>query len=187
MKSWPKVKLGKVIICSNFVLSPLFGPKIQFLSLFSLPYIYLPLFTYIWLYLGLMTLIWSYLSFIALILPYVPYSPYICMLLLRLHLQNFRAIGPLFMDILHIKDLGDTSIVNKCSLGANLVIDNFFYVASGSPLYKIWKQSDYYLGDIAFWRFGGYKCRLAAHTVVLVLRGHHISIATYLRGVSTLI
>ena len=40
--------------------------------------------------------------------------------------QNFRAIGPLFMDILHFKDLGDTSVVSECSLGANLVIDNFF-------------------------------------------------------------
>ena len=63
--------------------------------------------------------------------------------------QNFRAIGPLFTEILHLKDLGDTSVVSECSLGVNLVIDNFFYVASGtSPLYKIWKQSDYYL-----WRY----------------------------------
>ena len=40
---------------------PLFGPKIPFLSIFSLTYLYLPLFTYIWLYLGLITLIWAYL------------------------------------------------------------------------------------------------------------------------------
>ena len=53
-------------------------------------------------------------------------------------MQNFRAIGPLFMEILHFEDLGDTSVVSECSLGDNLVIDNFFYVASGtSPLYKI--------------------------------------------------
>ena len=60
--------------------------------------------------------------------------------------QNFRAIGSLFMEILHVKDLGDTSVISECSLGVNLVIDNFLYVASGtSPLYKIWKQSDHYL------------------------------------------
>ena len=54
--------------------------------------------------------------------------------------QNFRAIWPLFMDILHFKDLGDTSVVSECSLGVNLVIDNFVHVASDtSPLYKIWK------------------------------------------------
>ena len=144
MKSWPKLKLGKVIICSYL---PLFGPKIQFLSIFSLIYLYLPLFTYIWLYLGLITLIWAYLQLIALILPYVPYSPYryIGIFLLRLHLcANIRAIGPLFMDILHFKDLRDTSVISECSLGDNLVIDNFFYVASdSSPLYKIWKQSDH--------------------------------------------
>ena len=53
-------------------------------------------------------------------------------------MQNFRAIGPLFMEILHFEDLGDTSVISECSLGANLVIDNFFYVASdSSPLYKI--------------------------------------------------
>ena len=53
-------------------------------------------------------------------------------------MQNFRAIGPLFMEILHFEDLGDTSVVSECSLGVNLVIDIFFYVASdSSPLYKI--------------------------------------------------
>ena len=40
-------------------------------------------------------------------------------------MQNFRAIGPLFMDKLHFKDLGDTSVISECSLGVNLVIDNF--------------------------------------------------------------
>ena len=34
------------------------------------------------------------------------------------------------MEILHFEDLGDTSVVSECSLGVNLVIDNFFYVAS---------------------------------------------------------
>ena len=29
------------------------------------------------------------------------------------------------MEILQFKDLGDTSVVSECSLGANLVGDNF--------------------------------------------------------------
>ena len=42
------------------------------------------------------------------------------------------------MEILHIEDLGDTSVISECSLADDLVIDNFFYVASGtSPLYKM--------------------------------------------------
>ena len=42
------------------------------------------------------------------------------------------------MEILHLKDLWDTSVVNECSLGVNLVIDSFCYVVSDtSPLYKI--------------------------------------------------
>ena len=56
-------------------------------------------------------------------------------------------------EILHFEDLGDTSVVSECSLGVNLVIDNFFYVAAdSSPLYKIWKQSDHYL-----WRYRSLK------------------------------
>ena len=42
------------------------------------------------------------------------------------------------MDILHLKHLGDTSVVSECSLGVNLVIDNCLDVASDTlPLYKI--------------------------------------------------
>ena len=42
------------------------------------------------------------------------------------------------MEILHFEDLGDRSVISECSLGANLVIDNCLYVASGtSPLCKI--------------------------------------------------
>ena len=42
------------------------------------------------------------------------------------------------MEILHFEDLRDTSVISECSLDDNLVIDNFFYVASGtSPLYTI--------------------------------------------------
>ena len=35
------------------------------------------------------------------------------------------------MEILHFEDLGDTSVISECSLGVNLVIDNFLYVTSG--------------------------------------------------------
>ena len=68
-----------------------------------------------------------------------------------------------------------------------LVIDIFFYVASGtSPLYKFESNRTISYGDIAFWRFRGYKCHLAANAVVLVIGGYQISIAKYLRGVSTI-
>ena len=51
------------------------------------------------------------------------------------------------MEILHFEDLGYTSVISECSLGVNLVIDNFFYVASGtSPLYKILKA----IGPISY-------------------------------------
>ena len=32
------------------------------------------------------------------------------------------------MEILHLKELGDTSVVSECSLGVNLVIDNVFFM-----------------------------------------------------------
>ena len=49
-----------------------------------------------------------------------------------------KVIGLLLVEILHFEDLGDTSVINECSVGVNLVIDNFFVIASGtSPLYKI--------------------------------------------------
>ena len=52
--------------------------------------------------------------------------------------SNLKAIGPLLMEILQFEDFGDTSVISECSLGVNLVIDIFFYVASdSSPLYTI--------------------------------------------------
>ena len=79
------------------------------------------------------------------------------------------------MEILHFKAFGGyKSVINECSLGVNLVIDNFVYVATdSSSLYKIWKQSDHYLsyyGDIAFEDLGDTECRSAVNAVVLVLR-----------------
>ena len=73
------------------------------------------------------------------ILPYVPYSPTNAFFYGDCtSVKCFRAIGPLYMDILHFKDLGDTGVVSECSLGVNLVSDHFFYVVSDtSPLYNI--------------------------------------------------
>ena len=120
---------------------PLFDPKIPLLSIFSITYLYLPLFTYIWLYKGLITLIWAYLPLIALIWPYLPlFDPKMPWFYHMCHshpiyaffywdctpVQNFRAIGPVFMEILHFEDLGDTSVISECSFGANLVIDISF-------------------------------------------------------------
>ena len=52
-------------------------------------------------------------------------------------LPNFRASGTLFMEILHFKDLGDTSVVSECSLDVNLVIGLFYGASDTLPLYKI--------------------------------------------------
>ena len=55
------------------------------------------------------------------------------------------------MEILHFEDLGDTSVISECSLGVNLVIDNFCYVASDcSPLNKFESNRTITYGDIAF-------------------------------------
>ena len=94
------MKLGQVIVCTNL---PLFDPKIPFLSIFRIAYLHLPLFTYIWPYLDLITPIGSYLPLIALILPYVPYSPNICILILR----------NLFMEILHFKEFGMQKVLTR--------------------------------------------------------------------------
>ena len=41
------------------------------------------------------------------------------------------------MEILQLEDLGDTSVVNECSLGVNLVIDIFYLKAIGPLLMEI--------------------------------------------------
>ena len=58
----------------------------RYLALFIYIFQYLALFTYIYPYLALLTLICLYVPLIALIWPYMPYSPYIDILLVRLHL-----------------------------------------------------------------------------------------------------
>ena len=96
--------------------------------------------TYIWPYLALVTLILEYLLLIALILPYVPYSPCICVLVLRLHLcakfERNRIITYSWRYCIS-KNWGiHLKCRHECSLGVNLVIDNFLYVACDTlPLY----------------------------------------------------
>ena len=43
------------------------------------------------------------------------------------------------MEKLHFEDLGDIrlSVISECSLGVNLVIGNFCYVASGFTVYSL--------------------------------------------------
>ena len=61
------------------------------------------------------------------------------------------------MEILHFEDLGDTSVVSECSLGVNLVIDNFLYVASdSSPLYKISSRPIYNIYALRVWESNKY-------------------------------
>ena len=92
----------KLLLAPIWFHLPLFDPKIPFLSKFRISYLHLPLFTYIWPYLDFITPISSCLPLIALILPYVPYSPNICILLLR----------KVFMEILHFKEFGDAESVD---------------------------------------------------------------------------
>ena len=41
-------------------------------------------------------------------------------------MSNFKAIGKLIMELLHLKDLGGyRKCRHECSFGVNLVIDNF--------------------------------------------------------------
>ena len=77
-----------------------FAPNISFWSRFRLVYLYVPIFSFIYPHLALFAPIWSYLPLIALIWPYMPYTPYIYILLVRLHpcVQNFKAIRKLIME-----------------------------------------------------------------------------------------
>ena len=55
------------------------------------------------------------------------------------------------MEILHLKDLGDTSVVSECSLGVNLVIDNcFMYFQIPHLCIKFESNRTITYGDIAF-------------------------------------
>ena len=58
-------------------------------------------------------------------------------------MQSFRVIGQLFVEISHLKELGDTECRHECSFGVYLVIDNLLYVPSDAlPLYQHLKQSN---------------------------------------------
>ena len=73
------------------------------------------------------------------------------------------------MEILHFKDLGDTSVINECSLGVNLVIENLFDVASDTlPLYKMGKLSDHYLWRYCILKIWGIQVSSANAVWVLI-------------------
>ena len=97
MESWPKVKLGSHYVPLLGFIYSYFAPNIPVCSRFSLVYLYVPIFSFIYLYLLTFSLIWLYLPLIALIWPYMPYTPYIYILLVRLHpcVQNFKTIRKL--------------------------------------------------------------------------------------------
>ena len=135
------------------------------------------MFTTIYLYMAVFRLNYPYLGIFALnspdftlFLPYVPYSPIYAFLYCDcISMQNFRVIGPLFMEILHFKDLGDTSVVSECGLGVNLVIDKFFNVTSDTlPLYKMCKESDHYLWRYCILKIWGIQVSSANAVWVLI-------------------
>ena len=79
------------------------------------------------------------------------------------------AIGPLFMDIWHLKDLGDTSVISECSLGVTLVIGNLFNIVSNtSPMCTISEQSDHYLWRYCILRIWGIQVSSANAVWVLI-------------------
>ena len=60
------------------------------------------------------------------------------------------------MEILHFKDLGDTSVVSECSLGVSLVIDNFLSTFRYfTYVFNLKSNRTITYGDIAFLLFGG--------------------------------
>ena len=100
--------------------------------------------------------------------------------------NNVTAIGQLFMDILHFKELGDTeSVVTNA---VYLVNDIFVYVPSGA-LYPLsnFKAIGQLVMEILHLKDLGDTASVVTNAVVLVLRECEISIPTYLWGISTLI
>ena len=161
------MKLGKVISWSNLVLfAPIWfylAPKYHFCP-------YLALLTYIYhylLYLAVFTHNYPYLGIVALNCPDFTICA-IFTLYVFFHwdctsVQNFRAIGPLVMEILN---LGKQKCRHECSLDVNLVIENFlcsflcsFWYFIKYKGYAIVKQTDHYSWRYCISKIWGYKCR----------------------------
>ena len=90
------------------------------------------------------------------------------------------------MEILHFKDLGDTKVSSTNAVwvliqSLTILLCSFRYFTSVSHLKAI---GPLLMEIVHFEDFGGYKCHLAANTVVLVPGEYQISIAKYLKGVS---
>ena len=151
----------------NLVWSTFIWSQNTILVIFSLTYLYWPLFTFIWLYLGLITLIWAYLPWfyhMCHIHPIYVFFYWDCTQILE---QSDHYLWRYCIS----KIWGDTSVVSECSLGVNLVIDNYFDVASDTlPLYTILKQSDHYLRILHFEDLGDTsvvsECSLGVNLVI---------------------
>ena len=99
--------------------------------------------------------------------------------------SDFRAIGPLFIEILHFQEFGGYKnfVTNAVwvliySLTICLCIFRYFTTA-----YNLKAIRPLLMEILKIW--GITECHLAANAVVLVPVEHQISIATYFRGVST--
>ena len=90
-------------------------------------------------------------------------------------MQNFREIGPLFMKILHFKELENTeSVVTN----AVLVIDNCMYPLMLYPFIKF-KAIGQLAMDILYFKDLGDTESVVTNAVILVLGECQISKATY--------
>ena len=73
--------------------------------------------------------------------------------------QTFRAIGPLFMEILHFKDLGDTSVISIIMLLAHLLLKQFCNCKCACTMYLYVASVLMYLNVIHDFMEGGtFEC-----------------------------
>ena len=90
--------------------------------------------------------------------------------------------------VLHFEDLGDTSVVSECSLGVNLVIDNFFMWLQVLHLcIKLESKSDYYLWSYCILKIWGIQVLFGCERSCSSLRRVSNFNSNVPQGVSTLI
>ena len=138
----------------ELVLSTLIWPKIQFLSIFSLIYLYLPLFTYIWLY---YPLFWH-------ICPQLRWFYHIMCHIHPTYMHSSIETAPL-CKILEQSDhyswryyIGGYKCHQRMQFGSVTIFVSSFRYFTSEFVYNL-KAIGPLLMDIVFWRFGGYKCR----------------------------
>ena len=116
------------------------------------------------------------------------HSPYIGILLLRLHLCANYLSNRTIIHTAFVTTLSVSPISLKCniSMGANLVIDNFSLICSFRYFTSVsnFKALGQLLMEILHLTgLEDTECRLAANAVMLVLGECHISIATTSGGI----